>query len=317
MSDHRTYWTQLINSLFAKRVTTTRPPKRTTTTRPPKRTTTTKPPVKITTTIPPFFPLIEKINSDTIVRLQNKNPLTDNFVYSLQDPYALKFTRNPSCWINGANNISCFSPAQMSGSNWTQRAGTLVTKKHIVYAKHFAINILPGGTPIIFVDNQNNVVVRKLISFATHVDKDIAIGLLNEEIPDNISIAKVLPPNYEQYLGFHKHFLVVGLDQEEKAILKICNSIFDGSFSTNDLSDRIIANLHPEFVQFASFSEGIVVGDSGNPVFVIINNELVLLGCWFANFFGPHLGSLHDQVNAIIESLSPGEGFKLTSVDLK
>lgn len=90
------------------------------------------------------------INTKTYERLYLKNPSTDKFVYLSQDPYHNgigRFVRNPSCWINGVTNISCFSPAQLSGAAWNTRAGTLLTRKHVLFAKHYVPAIITGGTP--------------------------------------------------------------------------------------------------------------------------------------------------------------------------
>lgn len=76
------------------------------------------------------------INISITSKLLNKTP-SDRLVYSSQNPYggvgdAGIWVRNPSCWINEVTNISCFSPAQRSGANWFQRAGTLITRKHFM-----------------------------------------------------------------------------------------------------------------------------------------------------------------------------------------
>lgn len=257
--------------------------------------------------------LINSINNNTIAKLINKNPVFDRLVYSSQDPYQKRFIRNPSCWINGVSNISCFSPAQLSGATWSHRAGTLITKRHIVYAKHFAISILPSGTPILFVDENNNVVTRNLVSQAADTDSDITIGLLDNEVPDNIKIASVLPPDFVKYFPTGKSFLVVSLDQEEKAILRLCFSLQDNQFYTGELN---AAWIDPALSKYSNFCEQIVIGDSGNPSFAIINNELVLLGCWYSIAYGPHIGARYTVVNNLIERLSPGQNYSLSQVSL-
>ena len=206
-------------------------------------------------------------------RLQNKNASTDMLVFSSQNPYSGgNFIRNSSCWINGVSNISCFSPAQLSGANWWQRGGTLISPRHIILAKHFIIGIISGGTPILFVDNNNSVVTRKLIKYEFD-NTDIAVGLLDNDVPSNIKFAKVLPKNYFTYFAPNSdNNYAVGLDAQEKAILKRIFNIFS---STIDI--RGFSNEHPYF----SFSENIITGDSGNPVFLIIDNELVLLTTWW------------------------------------
>ena len=264
------------------------------------------------------------INSSTTNRLINKSPSTDMLVYSSQNPYggpgdAGIWVRNPSCWINGVTNISCFSPAQLSGANWFQRAGTLITKKHFICARHFITNILsPDGTGIIFVDDNNNAIKRNLIAheFDPRTASngqvrytDIAIGLLDNEVPDNIKIAKVLPTNYGNYLE-PNNLLAVALDQQEKAILKkwsgfSLNSYFDLKFYDTNL------------IYYNEFSENMVVGDSGNPAFLIIDNELVLLSCFFSTVGGPFVTDRYDAINEAINRLSPSQGYSLTPINLE
>jgi hypothetical protein len=265
------------------------------------------------------------INSSTINKLTNKIP-SDRSVYSSQNPYggvgdAGTWVRNPNCWINGVTNISCFSPAQRSGANWWQRGGTLITRKHALFAKHFVPAILPGGgTPLIFVDENNNAIRRNIINYG-YDTTDIAVALLDQEVPSNIKIAKVLPINYRDYIDiaqFNNNELseatklnygpyAVGLDQEEKAILKWI--MWTGSTSIDAHS---VSTLDP----YTIFTESIITGDSGNPVFLIIDNELVVLTTWLTSFGGPFVTLRYNQVNAIIESLSPGQNYSLTPVDL-
>lgn len=149
------------------------------------------------------------INLSATNKLIDRNPNTDRYIYSSQDPYyngVGKFIRNTSCWLNGVSNISCASPAQLSGAAWNTRAGTLITKKHVLFAKHYVPSIISGGTPLIFVADDNTVIRRNLVqlAFDTNLNgngTDIAVGLLDNEVPSNIKIAKVLPINFEQYFN--------------------------------------------------------------------------------------------------------------------
>lgn len=265
------------------------------------------------------------INNSTIDRLTNKNPSTDRLVYSSQNPYggpidAGIWVRNPNCWINGVSNISCFSPAQRSGAYWYQRSGTLITKKHFILAKHFAFAILDGGTPIIFVDENNNAIKRNLIQYAYDDLTDIGIGVLDSEVPSNIKIAKVLPTNYQDYFGYPQNLLAVSLDQEEKAILKVWDGLLNyiatgGSYQYAYITS-ISSNDPISFQPYSGFCEDIITGDSGNPSFIIIDNELVLLTCWHTPSAGPFITNRYDQVNNLINSLSPNQGYSLTPINL-
>jgi hypothetical protein len=295
------------------------------------------------------------INSSIVSRLSGKNPSTDRFVYSSQNPYggvgdAGIWVRNPNCWINGVSNISCFSPAQLSGASWNTRAGTLITRKHVLFAKHYTTSILSGGTPIIFVDENNNAIRRNIIQYEYDTSDsgsgtDIAVALLDSEVPSNIKIAKVLAPDFGNYIDTspvssifgsgafrpNPYLYAVGLDQEEKAIVKLWTGA--GLWISGNGADQILfqlagaANIDPNATytppinpppqQFASWSEAIVVGDSGNPLFLIIDNELVVLTTWWTVDAGPFITNRYTQVNNIIESLSPGEDYSLTPIDLQ
>lgn len=270
----------------------------------------------------------QHINTNTANRLIGKNSSTDRLVYSSQNPYggpnnAGIWVRNPNCWLNGVSNISCFSPAQMSGANWWQRGGTLITRKHVLFAKHFVTSILPnGGTPLIFVDENNNAIRRNIIQYGDDT-YDIAIALLDSEVPSNIKIAKVLPKNYKDYISsglpnsdvqdFGLFGLVgVALDQEEKALIKTSSTVSNSLIAFDNFGTSS-GSMNP----YPEWTENIIVGDSGNPVFYIIDNELVVLTTWWTPTSGPFITSRYDQVNAIIENLSPGEGYSLTPVDLQ
>jgi hypothetical protein len=300
--------------------------------------------------------LSNHINVATSNRLFGKNSSIDRAVYLSQNPHIGQgaFVRNPNCWIHGVSNISCFSPAQLSGSAWNTRGGALLTRKHALFAKHYLPAIISGGTPLIFVDDNNNSIQRKIIQFdydyiidpssGTYFYTDLAIALLDNEVPDNIKIAKVLPPNFRDYINtnspistnlgievysdtFIPSLYAVGLDQQEKAILKLWSynqsltllgsngSYFDW-YQNSYLSDNENNSTYPSPDQFSGWFEPMITGDSGNPVFIIIDNELVLLTCWWTSIGGTFITNRYNSINNIIESLSPNQGYSLTPIDL-
>lgn len=270
--------------------------------------------------------IVNHINDSIIARLNNKNPNTDKLVYSSQNPYggvndAGIWVRNPSCWINGVNNISCFSPAQRSGAAWNQRAGTLITKKHFILGKHFVFAILQGGTPIIFVDENNNAIRRNLIQYAYDDITDIAIGLLDSEVTNNIQIAKVLPPYYRDYMGYPDNILAVALDQQEKALVKVWTGLLTyittgGYYEYVNAVSAGVNYVSPSLQSYSTWNEDMIAGDSGNPIFIIIDNQLVLLACWHTPWSGPFITNRYNKVNELINILSPNEGYSLTPINL-
>ena len=57
-------------------------------------------------------------------------------------------------------------------------------------------------------------------------------------------------------------------------------------------------------------------GDSGTPVFILIENELVFLGSWFTFGAISPVSPYINLCNDAIEYLSPGEGYSVTQFDL-
>jgi len=264
------------------------------------------------------------INNSIVNKLVGKSA-SEKYCFSSSFPYggvgdAGVWVRNTNCWLNGVDNISCFSPAQRSGAAWHQRGGTLITKKHFILAKHFTFALLDGGTPIIFVDENNNAIKRNLVQYAFDNLTDIAIGLLDNEVPDNIKIAKVLPPNYGEFIN--NPVLAVSIDQQKNAIVSVWQGLLNYIHGNENYKYAYITQLFnnsyylPQYSEYSSFSESIVTGDSGQPAFIIIDNTLVLLSCWTTPISGPFITNRYNKVNELIESLSPNEGYNLTPVDL-
>ena len=265
----------------------------------------------------------QHINNTILSKIQGKDPITSKNIFTSRNPYTKIFTRNPDCWLNGVSNISCMSPAQLSGTPWNTRSGTLVTPRHIVLAKHYMIPILEGGTDILFVADDNTVVTRKLVSSITDPNNDIGIMLLNEDIPSIIKFAKVLPRNHPDYLSQQSSMrCAVFLDQEEKALLRINTFLpVDPSppghqnvvYVTNpnhisNFSSNVLSPIMPWY-------ETPIAGDSGDPMFLLIDNELVLISTWTSPVSGPSYPSLYDIVNDLLTQIGPG--YQLTPIDLE
>lgn len=256
--------------------------------------------------------IINHINSSIYSKLINKTPSTDKSIYSYRNPWLSNgvgiFTRNPSCWLNGVKNISCISPAQMSGALWYQRGGTLISPRHFALGKHFVFAILSGGTDIKFVDDNNNVVTRKLKAYESLSETDIAIGVLDSDVPSSIKFAKVLPNNHSTYIASQTKYIIM-IDQEQKALVAT-NGFFpsypnDFTFYSSISSDPIAAQ----------FWEAGVAGDSGQPWFTLIDNELVIISTWWGPETGPSYSAKYDAINNLMNKL--GGGYNLTPVDLE
>ena len=97
---------------------------------------------------------------------------------------------------------------------------------------------------------------------------DLTIYTLASNLPVGITPCKLMPSNWTSYLvqNLSNRPPALGLDQEEKAL--IIDFYTDGAFLTPTDYDRLI------------FHENKISGDSGNPAFLIVNGELVLVTVW-------------------------------------
>lgn len=229
-------------------------------------------------------------------------PNTSKPIYSTQNHLTSTYVRNTSCWAYGLD-LTPISPWNSMAGNL--RAGTLVSPRHIVFAAHYTIN---NGSTIRFITADNQVVSRTLVSQMSG-GGDLRVGLLDSDVPETIGFVKVLPSNWANYfpsLSFVYRVPTLVVDQEEKALVNDLRSLSGGSASF----------AQPQDVTRYGFFELIIDGDSGNPAFLIINGELVLICTWQYGGAGsgPSLTYYASTINAAMTAL--GGGYQLTVVDL-
>lgn len=238
-------------------------------------------------------------------RISSKNPESSKPIYSTQDHTTPTYVRNIDCWASDID-LTCISPWNSTENN--NRAGTLISPRHIIFAAHYQID---NGATIRFVDNNNNVITRTMVTKLTHPSytpyyPDISIGILNSDVPSSIKFAKILPQNWSTYLPnlslTHK-VPCLALDQEEKALIL---DLY--------LLNTVVAFAIPSNPTRFGFFESIVSGDSGNPVFLIINGELVILTTWTYSGSGTSILYHKDVINNMMETL--GGGYSLTEINL-
>lgn len=257
--------------------------------------------------------LAKEINDAVDNRINGLTPSNAINIFDTQDHNASNYIRNTGCWCNQnvSLDLTCISPWNSNSSN--KKAGTLISPRHIIFAEHFQIS---NGSTIRFVTMDNQVIERTMTSkqsvgpsnnsdfFAT----DLSVGLLDSDITqgDNINFCKVLPSNFENYLPHLSDGMAsLTLDQEEKALItNFFVSNTSAAFSSPKDSNRL------------NYFESKISGDSGNPAFLIINDELILVTTWTFGGAGsgPNISQLHTEVNSTMASL--GGGYQLSVVDL-
>jgi hypothetical protein len=234
-------------------------------------------------------------------------------IFDTQDHATPAYVRNTDNWTQKgtALDLTCISPWNSTGAN--TRAGTLISSRHILFAKHYPIS---NGATVRFVKQDNSVVDMTLLS-QSNPASDIKVGLLSADVPAGISFAKVLPDDWDDYLPSEytnagQGIPTLGLDQQEKAIVTDISTLAGANVSCQVPTDETRL----------SFYEPKITGDSGNPLFMIVNDELILLTCWWYGGAGsgPSVHNYRSEINAAMAALDTAAGNTpdktLTSIDL-
>lgn len=242
-------------------------------------------------------------NFDNLIKDKKEKNLISSFTMT-----PIKWTRNINCWAKDLDltGTSCgiWGLGGVGG-------GTLITKKHVLLANHVPYPSLPAI--IYFVDKNNNSYQHKIIKTKQVANTDILIGELDKEVDASLKIYNVLPANYLKYFDKQINFPLLYSDQEKKALIGE-----NGMINTTYGSTNTLINI-PKDVNKAQYFEALIVGDSGNLVSTIINNEVVLIGGWYMTLgtmagLATNIPSYINEVNNTIASLS--SGYKVNEVDL-
>ena len=213
------------------------------------------------------------------------------------------FPANEKFWLKGVD-FSCVSPWNDGGG--ALRAGTLISKRHVIFAKHFPAG---KGTRILFVDQEGEVCPCRVTALKPLEKCDIMIGLLDYEVTPDIRPAKILPDDYAKYIGDGKGLPIVTFNQREQAYLsQLCG------ISTNATAGYV-SNSAATNDAWKAFGGKIIGGDSGNPAFLLIGNEPILLYCLFSGGLGhgPSVFHRRREIQAAMDELCPG--YKLEPFD--
>lgn len=214
---------------------------------------------------------------------------------------------NMNCWAGGID-FSCASPWN-SYNYHRMYAATAISSRHVVLAKHHTPSSLPQKY---FFVGTNGIVYGRSIVATKNVGLDITVALLDSDLPAAVRPAKVLPPNYKEYIGSGKCLPMVLLDQYEKAYVFEVSNLYD-SCTVNHVERYGVVYQNSSNATRAAFTKALLIdGDSGNPHFFIVENELVLTGLtWANNGFGENFAKLVPQLQAAMDYLATGYSLQL------
>ena len=202
------------------------------------------------------------------------------------------FTASPISWIrNAASWVRVF--------DWTGTAaginglggvggGTLITRRHVLFANHVPYRTLPQPFDIFFSNAVSRTFQYKVTNIQQVGDTDIAIGTLDRDADSSLTVYRTLPDNWLQYIANKtESFSAMGVTGTRSTfVLPVLYCNQDKKVATGDVTSINAGTATvsvPAFEVARSFGEPVRVGDSGNPIFTMIGDELVLLGGWWRN----------------------------------
>ena len=107
-------------------------------------------------------------------------------------------------------------------------------------------------------------------------------------MPDTITPAAILPSDYRNYIGPGHGLPVLRFDQDEQCIVCEISHAFPFEMSYLDgTREQSFATTTPYWDVRQAFYLHARGGDSGNPSFVIVGKEVVLLGCLHGGHYAP------------------------------
>lgn len=288
-------------------------------------------------------------SSDIYLYTNNQNPYSK--IFERDTNCWLNGVTNIGCWnsaqLDGspwyAKTVTLISPRHVYASSHYLPCGLGWVDANTGY-------VCPKEPiEILFTDSNNNVITRKIIKYI-RVSAGEVVGLLDKDVPSSFPFAKVLPPYFHNYLPlFNKQFyefptILSSIDQLYVVCMKWTHSNFyvPGSElykretifisklkgidigpsypGSNTFNSSLLIDTTPTSSETLSswFINSVPQGSSSRPLFLIMDNELVLIGIWYSGGSTETFISSLDQYQYINESMQKlGGGYQLTPIDLE
>lgn len=215
------------------------------------------------------------------------------------------FIYNPECW---AAPLDWTGLAQAIDGAGTMGGGTLISRRHILLADHV---LTSANATIWFANKAGTTFQHQIVQRVRIGDSDIAIGTLDRDVDPSLRVYRVLADGWERRVSdlqdgsgtaFGQPWYSVGMrlpvlyTNQDRFALTADVTVVQGV-----VGQAAIAQVEPPTFQPAQrFYRAQRGGDSGNPIFTLVGDELVLLGAWYKVGQFPWLISMRSKVEAVM-----------------
>ncbi len=220
--------------------------------------------------------------------------------------------RNADCWIADID-VTCSSIWNDDPSYHYGDCATLITSQHVVLANHLNS---PIGRGYIFRATNGTTTVRRLVDKLRIGSTDITVGLLESPLPVEYAPAKLLPPDYERYLGTGRLVPVCHQNQQRRVFVVELPEI--SSWRTCDE----IWTLPGSTTQRGAFFQQVIGHDSGNPCCMLVGDQRILLYATHIRQYangapgGPHTALFAREIQSAIDTMSDRAGMTRSKLSL-
>lgn len=243
-------------------------------------------------------------DSEIDTRISGETPATAIPLWSTRTPGTQTYVRNVGCW--GAD-VDLTPHAAYNSETEAYQPGiggiTLISPRHVIGASHTGRPSV--GATYHFVSADNVVCVRTVTAAVNIGTTDVRIGILSSDVDAGIDFCRVLPDAWAAKLPTlaTRHIACARITREQKLVVHELHSLSGSAYLQQPLAE-------PR----ASFYIKAENGDSGTPLFIVVNGEMVLLTTLYSSGSGPSIIGQRSAINAAMTSL--GGSYSLTDADL-
>lgn len=215
---------------------------------------------------------------------------------------------NRNFWLAGAKGLS----ATCVGYVCTNNQGysfplTMVSPRHYLAAAHVArgFSFFFGGDAAVFAGTNNVTYYRHSLQW-TNLGSDIALGILDADLPAAVGFLPVLPGDYTNWLS-PTALEGIGRNQE---YLAFAEAVYLGALVSWSGRAPVPFGLGTNWTSCADPAAecSLRSGDSSSPVRLLVGNQLVLVSAAHGATIGPNYALASGLINAQMHWLSTNNG---------